>query len=244
MGSKYCKDIKITCYEADYYFNMRPAAFLDYAQEIAGEAAEELSFADEDLERLGCVWVLARMHTKFLRPVKYKERLKLYTWHRGLKGVNFVRDYQLRDAENKVVVNSTSSWVVMDFVNRRLSRDPELMKIIPAEAQDEDFAIETPCPKIVLPKDVSLLGSHKVVWSDVDHNHHANNVKYTVWCMDALPEEFVREHELLESYINFNKEVQPGETVDLYHAETDGAHIIEGRVGDAQVFITKLVFEG
>ena len=79
-------------------------------------------------------------------------------------------------------------------------------------------------------------------WSDVDFNKHANNVKYTVWAMDALPEELVYGTWLKEHYINFNKEVRPGETVELYHAESDGAHIIEGRVGDHQAFITKLVF--
>lgn len=60
--------------------------------------------------------------------------------------------------------------------------------------------------------------------------------------MDALPPELIYNSWLKEHFINFNKEVRPGETVELYHAETDGAHIIEGRVGDHQAFITKLVF--
>ena len=83
-----------------------------------------------------------------------------------------------------------------------------------------------------------------VRYSDVDHNEHANNVKYTVWAMDALPEELVYDHHVKELTINFNKEARPGDTVDLYHLqEADGSHIIEGRTGEHQVFIERLRFD-
>ena len=91
---------------------------------------------------------------------------------------------------------------------------------------------------------LELLGTHTVRWSDIDYNQHANNVKYTVWAMDALPEELVNEKMVKELTINFNREARPGETVELWHAlSPDGAHIIEGRTGDHQVFIERLLFE-
>ena len=80
-------------------------------------------------------------------------------------------------------------------------------------------------------------------WSDVDYNGHANNVKYTVWVLDNLPQDLVFGHFLKEVTINFNKEARAGDTVTLYHTECDGAHIVEGRCGDHQVFIERLVFE-
>ena len=245
MDYKYCRDVYIACYYTDSHHELRPNAFLDLSQDMATRAAEELDFSDPRIAPYGCVWVVARMHTKFLRPVKFGENVKMYTWHKGLVGVNFLRDYQMVGEDGVPAINSTSSWLIMDKTSRSITRNREVYNIVPNGAQNAQHAIEEPAPKIVLPRDAAItqIGSHRVNWSDVDINSHANNVKYTVWAMDALPEELVYNHRLLEHTINFNKEVLPGETVELLHAEKDGAHIIEGRVGDHQAFICRLLFD-
>lgn len=244
MDQKYSADFYIKCYMSDFNHVLRPAAFLDCAQDIATVAANSIDLGDPTLRPLGCVWVVARMHTVFLRPVMFNENVRMYTWHKGIHGVNFLRDYQMCGEDGKPAINSTSTWIVMDMNTRMLSRDAAVMQVLNKGPQSSDNAIEDPSPKIVMPKDgnVSLIGTHRVGWSDVDFNKHANNVKYTVWAMDALPEDLVYHSWLKEHFINFNKEVRPGETVELYHAEVNGAHIIEGRVGDHQAFITKLIF--
>ena len=58
----------------------------------------------------------------------------------------------------------------------------------------------------------------------------------------ALPDELTFTQTLKEIEINFNREARPGETVSLLHAAADGAHYVEGRVGDSQVFICKMTF--
>ena len=59
----------------------------------------------------------------------------------------------------------------------------------------------------------------------------------------TLPEELVNTKMVKELTINFNREARPGETVGLWHAvDADGAHIVEGRVDDRQVFIERLLF--
>lgn len=245
MQYKYSLDFHISCYRTDINHRMRPSTFLDLAQDIATRAAGELSFGDATLKKYGCAWILARMQTRFLRPVLFNEDVRLDTWHRGLRGVNFIRDYQMVDGAGLPVVNSTSSWITMNLETRRLSRDAEMLGHIPTQSQCDEAAIEDPCPKLTLPRGSTpeLIGTHTVKYSDVDFNGHANNVKYTVWGMDCLPEDLVFNHFLKEITINFNKEVHLGDTVELYHAMEDGAHIIEGRSGENQAFISKLVFE-
>ena len=91
---------------------------------------------------------------------------------------------------------------------------------------------------------LEVIGEHTVRYSDVDYNNHANNVKYTVWALDHLPDNIAMTRRLKELSINFNKETLLGETVTLYHCITpEGEHIVEGRSGDIQVFIEKLLFE-
>ena len=57
---KYIEQHSISCYRSDSHWVMRPEAFLDMAQQIAVKGAQQLSFNDEALKALGCVWVLAR----------------------------------------------------------------------------------------------------------------------------------------------------------------------------------------
>ena len=246
LKDKFAEDSVIACYMSDRRKLLRPSAFLDLAQHMAVFGADRLRFGDEQLGPYGCSWVLARQHVRFERPVRHKEPVKMLTWHKGLDGLYFIRDYQLLGADGKPSVNSTSSWVVMNLAERRVVRADFLSEIVSIEPQSRDDAIAERAAKVVLPRgtEPELIGTHVVRFSDVDYNQHANNVKYTVWAMDALPEELVYNKSLKELTINFNREARPGETVALYHAlAPDGAHIVEGRAEDHQVFIERLLFE-
>lgn len=243
---KFAQDLTVACYQVDSRHILRPSAFLDLAQHMAVYGADKLNFGDDQLNTYGCTWVLARQHVRFERPVRHKEPCRILTWHKGMQGLFFVRDYQLLGADGQPSVNSTSSWVVMNIAERRVARAEFLSEFTSTEPQSTDSAIAEPAAKVGLPRseELQLIGTHVIRYSDVDYNLHANNVKYTVWAMDALPEDLVYNKELKELTINFNKEARPGETVELWHAlAPDGAHIVEGRVDDHQVFIERLLFE-
>ncbi len=245
LRDKITEDSFVACYMTDIRHILRPAAFLDLAQHMAVFGADVLRFGDEQLAPYGCTWVLARQHVRFERPVMHKEAVKMLTWHKGLNGLYFIRDYQLLDAQGRPAVNSTSSWVVMNFAERRVVRPDFLSEIVSLDPQSPDHAIEEPAGKVAIPRgaEMQFIGTHEVRFSDVDYNQHANNVKYTVWAMDALPEELVYTKFLKELTVNFNKEVRPGDTVELWHATApDGAQIVEGRAEGRQVFIERLLF--
>ena len=241
---KYSENDIISCYRSDSHSNMRPEAFLDMAQQMAVKGAQLLPFNDTALLEKGCVWVLARMKAIFDRVVPFDTQIRLDTWHKGQQGLYFLRDYTLSDHQG-VAVRSTSSWIVMNVQTRSLSRDEDVMKLLGVAAQSSDNAIEQACSKIIMPRgaEVSLIGKHRVRYSDIDKNGHTNNVKYTVWALDSLPSELVMGKRLKELSINFNKEALLDEEVELFHCiKEDGAHIIEGKSEGHQVFIEELIF--
>ena len=241
---KYSENDIISCYRSDSHSNMRPEAFLDMAQQMAVKGAQLLPFNDTALLEKGCVWVLARMKAIFDRVVPFDTQIRLDTWHKGQQGLYFLRDYTLSDHQG-VAVRSTSSWIVMNVQTRSLSRDEDVMKLLSVAAQSSDNAIEQACSKIIMPRgaEVSLIGKHRVRYSDIDKNGHTNNVKYTVWALDSLPSELVMGKRLKELSINFNKEALLDEEVELFHCiKEDAAHIIEGKSEGHQVFIEELIF--
>ena len=246
MDSKLTLSLSLPYYCHDRNERLRPSAFMDLAQDVAVRGADQLGFSDDKLSSsIDAVWVLARMQFRYIRPLARHEDITMETWHRGLNGLFFVRDYRLLGADGEPSMLATSSWIVMDRTTRRMVRSDSL-EIVDFTAQNTAFAIEEPAPKVAMPRGVQPehLGDHVVSYSDIDTNQHANNAKYIQWVMDVLPESLTRDRAVSEVTINFNREAVPGEAVSLLHIETpDGAHIVEGRASDQQVFISKITFE-
>ena len=246
-GYKFCQDICVPCYHTDASFYLKPAAFMDMAQEIAYWAAHELGFGYDDLHVHHTAWVLSRMHFHFAEPPKWRDDVTLYTWHKGADGLFYLRDFYLQDVKGNRLVTCTSSWVVINEQTRRLVRPEELQDLLNV-GRGLDDAIAERAPKVTMPRgaEPEFAGEHTVVYSDVDIIGHTNNVRYLVWAMDCLDYETVSARRVRDVCINFNKETTPGTSVQLFRLQTeeDGAPVsyVEGRVDGKSAFCVKLVF--
>lgn len=223
----------------------RPASFMDVAQELAAVGSEQQHFADADLAKYNLVWILARMDVEYDRLPVRGEEVTVQTWHCGLQGICFRRDYRMLDAEGRACVRSSSSWAVMDRDERKVIRGDRLAAVIDPEPQEEDSATDGACAKIIVPKGLEAFSvtEHRAVYSDLDYNGHVNNARYSVWAMDCLPLELSCGRTVRRLSINFNNEVLPGETVTLTHFPDGDIHYVEGRVGEVQSFICRIVLE-
>lgn len=243
--NKYKQKITVPCYDTDSRWRLKPASFMNWTQEIANLHAERLGFGYDTLIASRSAWVLSRMYMKFLRTPEWKDEVVLSTWHKGLERLFYLRDYTIADTEGNPLVIATSSWLVLNLDTRKLVRDPD---ILDANTMCSDNATEAPAPKVQMPKDVlpELVMSHKVAYSDVDMNGHANNAMYMQWAFDAVDYEISSSRPVKEAAINFNHETRAGDTVSLYRAVVNDGDVIrmyvEGRVGDVSAFCVELVF--
>ena len=246
-GYKFCQDICVPCYETDASFYLKPASFMDMAQEIAYWAAHLLGFGYDDLHVHHIAWVLSRMHFHFGNPPKWRDDVTLYTWHKGASGLFYQRDFYLANPAGEKLVTCTSSWVVIDEQTRRLVRPEEMGSRLNLDEKVED-AIAEEAPKVMMPRGVEpeSAGEHIVVYSDVDILGHTNNARYMVWAMDCIDYETASTRRVRDVYLNFNKETTPGTRVQLYRLRTeeDGALVwyVEGRVDGKTAFCVKMVF--
>lgn len=239
-GYKFCQEFCIPCYHTDRNGLLKPAAFMDLTQEIAYWAARELGFGYEDLHVHHTAWVLSRLHIHFVRPPRWQDPVKLYTWHKGACGLFYLRDFDLRAADGSPLVQATSSWVVIDERTRRFVR-PEDLQSLTLDQPVED-ALSEPAPKVLLPGMAAEEAlRHTVAYSDLDVNGHTNNARYGVWAMDCLPLEATL-RPVKDLYINFSKETRPEETVHLYRLETPDAWYVEGRVEGKPCFTVKFAY--
>ena len=241
---RYIENITIPCYDTDAFWRLKPASFMNFAQEAAGRHAVYLGFGYDDLIKSNTAWILSRVHVEFIDTPKWRENITLTTWHKGLNRLFFLRDFILTDGQGRERVKATTSWLVLNLQTRRLVRDP---KLIEEGTVCPDNVIENPADKVVMPKDVEpeFVMEHKVAYSDIDTNGHTNNAMYMQWAMDALDYELASSRPVKEFTINFNHETKAGETVSIYRTivekEDDLYVYVEGRMPDASSFIVEIV---
>ena len=241
-GYKFCQEIVVPCYQTDGNKQLRPAAFLDLAQEVAFWAAEGMGFGYDTLHIHHTAWALSRIHVHFLRIPSWRDRVKIYTWHKGPSGPFFLRDFILQDADGAPLAVSTSSWVVMDERTRRLVRPEEMAHLLSLDYAVDDAIVE-PAPKLILPRDGQPedAGEHVVTYSDVDLLGHTNNARYLVWAMDCIPMDAALQP-MKNLFINFSKETRPGERVQLLCLQDGDAWYVEGKVEGRSCFSVKMEF--
>ena len=241
---KYIQEYTIPCYDTDASGRLKPASFMNLAQEAAGQHAVYLGFGYDDLIATNTAWILSRVHIRFVDTPMWKDDVVLTTWHKGANRLFFVRDFRLTDKEGRTRVEATTSWLVMNLETRRLVRDPQLRE----GTECNEDVIATPAGKVQMPKDVEpqLMFEHLVAYSDIDVNGHANNAMYMQWAMDAVDYDIASTRPVKELTINFNHETKAGDIVALYKTiikTEDGRRVyIEGKVGDTSAFCVEIIF--
>ena len=243
--NKFIQKHVIPCYQTDANWRLKPASFMDLAQEAANSHAAILGFGYDDLIQSRTAWILSRVNIHFIKAPLWRDEVTLTTWHKGLERLFFLRDFILTDKDGNECVKATSSWLVLNLDTRRLVRDPHLMD---EGTTCSDNVLEAPAAKVQMPKDkeATLVMEHTVTYSDVDLLGHTNNAMYMHWAMDALDYSLASARPVKELTINFNHETKAGEIVKIYRVEVemeDGLHIfVEGKVENVSSFCVEFIF--
>ena len=242
---RYTEKFTIPCYDTDAAWRLKPASFMNMAQEAAGRHAVYLGFGYDDLIKSNTAWILSRVHVEFPDTPLWRDEITLTTWHKGLERLFFLRDFVLTDNTGKVRAKAATSWLVLNLETRRLVRDP---KLVEEGTVCRDNACDTSAEKVQMPKDIDLqhVMDHIVAYSDIDTNGHANNAMYMQWAMDAVDYETSSTRPVKSFTINFNHETKAGDVVSLYKASRemeDGLHVyVEGKISDVSSFCVEIIF--
>lgn len=235
------QELSIPCYFTDGRFALKPSSFMDMAQEMAYKASDRLGFGYDVLMERNAAWVLSRMRFDFVSVPHWRDRVVMFTWHKGTSGPFYLRDFSLTSPEGSVLVAGTSSWLVIDVKARHIVRDFDVDAIIPAESICSDDAIARNAAKLVCRSSFEPVGVHTVSYSDIDLLGHTNNAMYVRWAADCIGYDRIAERGLKSVEVNFNQETHAGDEVQLGLCESEGAFYVEGSVDGRQSFCTKIV---
>jgi acyl-ACP thioesterase len=203
------------------------AATFDFFQEAAVNHAEHRGVGREALVKTGQVWVLSRISVQWDRRPKWREEVTVRSWPRGWEKLFALRDYDIRDAEDRPIVRGRSGWIVLDMEKRRPLRPQTVMANLPLNdginaLTGSPAAVETR-PDFKRPS--TRIGARKAAYSDIDYNGHVNNTRYIQWIQDTIEPGVLEAACQMRLDINYLSEVKFGETVELWSTPIDFAEV-------------------
>jgi len=174
-------------------------------QDIAWEHAKILGFGFDKLKMEQQFGVLSRLLVKIERRPVWGEHFTLETWSRGTDGFYGYRDFNFVDVTGNVLIQATSSWLVINAETKRIVRLADF-KDFPTY---EESVFGKNAEKVNSPKSNAELEFTPVRFNEIDINQHFNTGRYIERIIDSYNFEFHEKNELVEFELNFLKEGMP-----------------------------------
>jgi acyl-ACP thioesterase len=200
------------------------AATLDLFQEIASDHAEDLGVGREAMSVTGQVWILSRISVQWDRRPKWRDPLTLRSWPRGSDKLFALRDYDIRDEEDRPLVRGRSGWIILDREKRRPLRPQAIMEQLPRN-EGLDALPDGPVSLSFPEGNGSAVkaGERRALYSDIDYNGHVNNTRYIEWIQDIAEPGVLERAARMRLDVNYLSEVKLGGTVELWTASLPAA---------------------
>jgi len=202
--------IKVNYSEMDCKFVLKPAALLNFLQDLATINAEKLGFGYSYTSKNNLAWFLLKYRMEFIDYPEKVYDLKIMTEPRGYQKHFAHRDFTLYEGD-KLLGRATSTWSLVDINNKSLvsiaSLNNESMPVL--EKRDDDL-----CHQKIKPLEkTDIKKEFEIRYDDIDVNCHVNNANYIVWAFEPLSFEFRNSYKLKTLDMLYKKEIKYGEKV-------------------------------
>lgn len=215
----YVKAGTVQYHETDQHGFIRPVALLNHLQSAAGEHATGIGVSVHELRKSGHTWVLSRVHLSMERYPRGGESFLITTWPAERDTFFTVRDFELADAQGRLIGSATTSWAVLNIGTRRPVKLDNVLPLFPLtlrRALNDPFStlpiIDAPELELRLP----------VLRADLDINRHVNNTVYVGWALETIPEEVDSSCHLASIEISYRAEALYGDSIVARSGQAGG----------------------
>lgn len=191
-------------------------------QLTAAEHADLGGISFTDMQEYNQAWVLSRMRIEIGTLPKWRDTITVKTWIVSLENSRSTRVLEIYKEDQKIISCETF-WAVINTEKRR--PEPLALPHQHFVKFPEQFTTTERVKKIHIPKDATLVGIHKVVFSDLDVVNHVNNVKYLEWCLDFIATEILLDQKFKSLDMNFLNELLLQDAVEIFAGKTDTSTI-------------------
>ncbi|MCR5731706.1 MAG: acyl-ACP thioesterase [Sphaerochaetaceae bacterium] len=185
-------DTYITSYDTDSHFNTKLYKYQASVQEAAGAHASAKGIGIPHLQKEGKTWVIARSRMEIYHYGVWGDKLNIVTFVQKAQGLNCPRVVEAYDQNGRKLFSTMTRWAIIDMKNGRPMRPTDIVNILapPPETYFKDIKL----PNLIEVQDkcIHTLSTYEpqIRYLDTDPNRHVNNLTYTNWIVEALPDSF------------------------------------------------------
>lgn len=216
-------------------------------QEAAEVGAADCGFDTADINSKGACWIVLRNRIHIIRLPKWRENIKIRTWHTGIDKFYYGREYEIYDEDDNRIAFASSLWIIADIESHKPIIPGKTPGFNISESQNDIKVFGENCPKLTskIIENSNLVMAKYADYSELDHNHHVNNSRYLAWIYDVLHKENIDTSLVNEVSINYLNEVKDSEKVDLFIISKDTGHyIVQGVKNDNELVFTSEIIVG
>ncbi|MBK9737419.1 MAG: hypothetical protein IPO92_21670 [Saprospiraceae bacterium] len=194
--------------EINHLKNIHPYHLVQLMQEASMQHTIGLKVSVWDLEEKNISWVLIKMDVHFYRYPALGENVEVQTYPSGLDGFFTYRDYFVYDESGFLCATASSTWTLLDTINRKMVRIPESFSSL---VYKSEHLLPIPIQKLFTPTNTSADYMVTVNYLHLDWNGHVNNVQLIKMIFESLGTEFHIDRFLKRLIIQFKSEATIGQ---------------------------------
>lgn len=218
---QHAESFVIRTYEIDHHKRATIPAMVRLMHEAAMQNVLKLKLSVWDLEAQNISWVLMRKSMHFERLPMLGERITVLTHPAGFERLFTYRDYRVFDEANEQIAWSSSTWLLMDTRQRRMTRIPPAILAYNNQMPAPEDCLPRPGTKVPKMEEAQRERRYEVNFFDLDFNHHLNNTLYIKWMLEALPDQVLESGRLRQLSIEYRAECRWKERVVAETREVD-----------------------
>lgn len=190
-----------------------------------------------DLAPQHLAWVLMRKDLHITRLPRLGESFTVQTHPAGFERIFTLRDYRVYDEQGQSLVESATTWILMNTQTRRPARMPAwVLDRFPPIPESKDCLSQA---RADMPEwqEAEVSRPVQVGWHDLDFNLHLNNTQYWRLLLDTLPRDILADGEPELFRIHYLAEAGWDEELRSERQTLGSGHFLHRlvRVGDKQV---------
>ena len=214
----YTREISVQPSNCSMFGTIKLKSLLDYFQDTAGLAVEDIEGKSSELIAKGYAWVLTRYEIEFIGNLPtLDEKFLLKTYHDPSHGYNTLRVFEVQNKNENPLAWAKTSWLLLDLA---AGRPVKAATHIPNISLRDTGEISPDFRDIPNLNDNEILKSVKfpVRFHDLDYNSHVNNAVYFGWVYDETPIDLIN-YELKTVCASFRSGAKFEEKVTLNYSQ-------------------------
>ena len=208
------KDFFIGVNDCDLNLDITNKSILKYLEEIAGIHSNMAGYGVYDIPKTHKTWIALGWKVEIKRRPKYSEQIYIRTWcKKDNKALYSYRDFEVKDADENIIIKATSKWCLIDSLSRSIMKIPDEINS-DYGTETEDIFEEQNQFKFREIEEKEITNQIVIDESLIDYNNHVHNTNY----IELAEKGLINTQEKFSNFeIMYKKEIKLNDRINIYY---------------------------